>query len=94
MPDNYIQIIWKVTEFYYILIKNKPEMMKNLCELNVGLNVVNYLDIYNNKVMPKSEEEKKSKSKNKNEIESGGDLNDNDEDNENEDNKKNKKKKS
>ena len=59
MPDNYIQIIWKVTEFYYILIKNKPEMMKNMCELNVGLNVVNYLDIYNNKVMPKSEEEKK-----------------------------------
>ena len=58
MPPNYTLIIWKVTKLYYLLLKNKQEMIKKMCELGITLNIVNYLDIYNNKVMPKSEQEK------------------------------------
>ena len=58
MPSNYILIIWKATEFYYLLLKKKPEMIKKMCELNIPLNIVIYLDIYNNKVLPISIEEK------------------------------------
>ena len=57
IPPNYTLIIWKVTEFYYLLLKSKKEMIKTLCELNITSNMVNYLDIYNNKVMPKTEVE-------------------------------------
>ena len=55
---SYILIIWKATEFYYLLLKKKPEMIKKMCELNIPLNIVIYLDIYNNKVLPISIEEK------------------------------------
>ena len=58
MPQNYTLIIWKITELYFIILKNKPEMIKKMCDLNITLNMVNYLDIYNNKVMPTSEKEK------------------------------------
>ena len=58
MPPNYTLIIWKITELYYLILKNKPEMIKKMCDLNITLNMVNYLDIYNNKVIPTSEKEK------------------------------------
>ena len=57
-PSNYILIIWKATEFYYLLLKNKPEMIKQMCDLNITFNMVIYLDIYNNKVVPIDIEEK------------------------------------
>ena len=56
MPTNYTLIIWKITELYFLLIKNKPEMIQKMCDLSITSNMVNYLDIYNNKVMPKSDQ--------------------------------------
>jgi hypothetical protein len=57
-PTNYILIIWKVTEFYYLLLKNKPEMIKQMCDLSITLNIVMYLEIYNNKVLTNKAKEK------------------------------------
>ena len=59
IPPNYTLIIWKVSEFYYLLIKSNPQKVSSMCELKITLNIVNYLDIYNNKALPKIEDEKK-----------------------------------
>ena len=57
-PDNYAELLCKLTEFYYYLIKNKPEYNGKLNEYEITRNVVKYIDIFNNKVQPKSEQEK------------------------------------
>ena len=58
MPDKYSQILCKLTEFYYYLIKNKPESSGKLCDFDITRNVVKYIDIFNNKIQPKSDQER------------------------------------
>ena len=58
-PENYIKILLKLTEFYYYLIKNKPENSNKLCEYDITRNVVKYIDIFNEKIQEKSEPENK-----------------------------------
>ena len=58
-PENYIKILLKLTEFYYYLIKNKPENSNKLCEYDITRNVVKYIDIFNEKIQENSEPENK-----------------------------------
>jgi hypothetical protein len=58
-PENYIKILLKLTEFYYYLIKNKPENSNKLCDYDITRNVVKYIDIFNEKIQKNSEPENK-----------------------------------
>jgi len=57
-PEKYSKLLYKLTEFYYYLVKNKSENSEKLCEYEITKNVVKYIDIFNNKIEPKSEKEK------------------------------------
>ena len=57
-PENYTKILCKLTEFYFCLVKKKEDNYNKLCEIEVTRNVVKYIDIFNKKLEPKSEEEK------------------------------------
>ena len=57
-PENYSKIICKLTEFYYYLVKDKQIHYNKLCEFEVTRNVVKYIDIFNRRLDPKSEQEK------------------------------------
>ena len=58
IPENYSKILFKLTEFYYNLIKTKPENSGKFCEYDITRNVVKYIDTFNNQIKPKSEQEK------------------------------------
>ena len=67
-PEKYSKILCKLTELYYQLIKNKPEFSNKMCEYDVTKNIVKFIDIFNKKVEPKSEQEKEMETK-QNQIE-------------------------
>ena len=56
--DKHTKILCQLTEFYYYLVKQNPKNSDKLCDYDVTRNVVKYIDIFNSKVQPKSEEEK------------------------------------
>ena len=57
-PGKYVKIYCKLTEFYYYLIKNNPENCSKMCENEITTNIVKYIDMFNNLIEPKSEQEK------------------------------------